>query len=93
MFAVVSLRKSIWLQLLRPVITPIAMKVVRQDQEMLAKQTAVVSAEGEHYAYTPADTLGPGIMKLLRRAGRESISIQETSSEDPSQVTTGEICV
>ena len=92
MYAVVSLRKSFWLQLLRPVITPIAMKVVRQDQEMLTRQTKAVAEQGEHYAYTPADTLGPGIMKLLRRAARESVSIGEAPGE-VSHVVAGEICV
>jgi len=74
LYAVVSVRKSFWLSLLRPVITPLAMKVVQQDQEVLAKQTAAIQAHGgEHYAYTEADTLGPGIIRLLRRAVKEAI--------------------
>lgn len=93
MYAIVSIRKSFWLQLLRPVITPVAMKVVRQDQEMLIRQTSAVREAGEHYAYTNADTLGPGIIKLLRKAARESVSIQPINEEDPLQTVKGELWV
>jgi phenylpropionate dioxygenase-like ring-hydroxylating dioxygenase large terminal subunit len=76
MYAVVSIRRSFWLSLLRPVVTPLAMKVVQQDKEMLALQTASLRAQGgEHYAYTEADTLGPGIIKLLRQASKENVDI------------------
>ena len=83
MYAVVTLRKSLWLQLLRPVITPLAMKVVQQDQEMLAKQTQRIrDYGGEQYAYTEADTLGPGIIKLLRQATKEKIAIAPGQADE-----------
>jgi phenylpropionate dioxygenase-like ring-hydroxylating dioxygenase large terminal subunit len=98
MYAVVSIRRSFWLSLLRPVITPLAMKVVQQDKEILALQTAAIRSEGgEHYAYTEADTLGPGIIKLLRRATKESVVIRQTGSAttadlgEPLSVQQGEI--
>jgi phenylpropionate dioxygenase-like ring-hydroxylating dioxygenase large terminal subunit len=98
MYAVVSIRRSFWLSLLRPVVTPLAMKVVQQDKEILALQTKSLQAQGgEHYAYTDADTLGPGIIKLLRKACKEKIDITvngDTTTpeiEEPSATQRGEI--
>jgi phenylpropionate dioxygenase-like ring-hydroxylating dioxygenase large terminal subunit len=98
MYAVVSLRRSFWLSLLRPVVTPLAMKVVQQDQDMLKKQTDSIRLHGgEHYAYTEADTLGPGMIKLLRRAVKEKVEIRvhgdTTAPElgEPESVNNGTI--
>ena len=98
MYAVVSIRRSFWLSLLRPVVTPLAMKVVEQDKEILAMQTKSLQAQnGEHYAYTDADTLGPGIIKLLRKAGKENVQIlvdgdtTTPTMDEPSSIQRGEI--
>jgi hypothetical protein len=57
--------------LLRPIITPIAMRVVKQDAVMLKHQTeAVQRFGGEQYASTDVDLLGPHILRLLKQAER-----------------------
>ena len=56
---------------------------------MLAKQTQRIrDCGGEQYAYTEADTLGPGIIKLLRQASKEKVRIL---SGDADEAELGEV--
>lgn len=71
LFAVVSLRSRIPAWILRPVVTPVALRIFRQDSVVLAKQTATMQVFGEQrFVSTDIDLLGPHILKLLQRAER-----------------------
>lgn len=61
--------------LIRLVVTPVAMKVLRQDAAMLKLQTANVEYfGGERYVSTEIDVLGPHIWRLLKAAERGDLS-------------------
>jgi phenylpropionate dioxygenase-like ring-hydroxylating dioxygenase large terminal subunit len=71
MYAVLTFRMIIPAFMLRPIITPIAKRVVKQDAVMLKQQTeAVQRFGGEQYASTDVDLLGPHILRLLKQAER-----------------------
>jgi len=93
LYAAVTLKRKWWVPLVRPFITPVAMKVVAQDAEMLALQTeSIRTFGGERYQYTEVDVLGRGITRLLKRASRDAVEI--TNGEpvgDPEAVTEGEL--
>lgn len=67
--AAVALRLPPALALLRPLVTPIALRIVGQDARILGAQTDTVRRfGGERFAHTELDALGPYIGHLLRRA-------------------------
>ncbi len=67
--AVVSLRLRLPAWLLRPVLTPVALGIFRQDARILAAQTdSVKRFGGELFASTEIDVLGQQVWRLMRRA-------------------------
>ncbi len=71
MFAVVSFRTRFPGWLLKPLLTPFALGIFRQDARILAIQTeASQRFGGEQFMSTEIDVLGPHIWRLLRQAER-----------------------
>ncbi len=71
LFTVVALRLPLGAALLSRLFKPIALRVVRQDAEILKRQSdAVRRFGGEQFASTPVDLLGPQILRLLKQAER-----------------------
>jgi phenylpropionate dioxygenase-like ring-hydroxylating dioxygenase large terminal subunit len=69
MWAVIQLRLPIPSWLVTPVVTPIAMRILRQDSSILAMQAqAIERFGGEDFTSTEIDVLGPHIWKLLAAA-------------------------
>ncbi len=80
LFATVAVRVPIPNAILRGLVKPSAMHIVRQDAEILRSQTAQVHRfGGEHFASTEIDVLGLKIKKLLREAA--SGSLREVEDE------------
>ena len=76
MYAVVSFRFGWLAPLLRPFVTPLALKVVNQDVEMLrSMQENINRFGGEDYANTEVDVLSSSILRLLRRAAKDQLSL------------------
>lgn len=74
LFAVVSLRSRVPAWILRPILTPIALRIFGQDSVVLKKQAETMSAFGEQrFVSTEIDLLGPHILKLLQRAARGGV--------------------
>lgn len=72
LFAVVALKTRFPGWLVRPVLTPIALRIFGQDRVILAQQTERLEAFGEQrFVSTDIDLLGPHILKLLLRAERD----------------------
>lgn len=72
--AVISFKLGLPGWLVRPVLTPLAMRIFRQDARILSLQTnAIRRFGGERFASTEIDVLGQQIWRLLRREekGRE----------------------
>jgi phenylpropionate dioxygenase-like ring-hydroxylating dioxygenase large terminal subunit len=75
MFAVVSFRTRIPARLVKPILDPIAMRIFRQDAEILRQQTRNVQRfGGEQFMSTEIDLMGPHIWRLLRQAERGEAS-------------------
>ncbi|MEQ1508090.1 MAG: aromatic ring-hydroxylating dioxygenase subunit alpha [Myxococcota bacterium] len=69
LFAVVALRSRIPGWLIKPVVTPLALRIFAQDAKVLAQQVDTMRAYGEQrFVSTEIDLLGPHILKLLVRA-------------------------
>ena len=67
--AVIQLRLPIPSRVIAPVITPIAMRILRQDASILRLQAkAIQRFGGEDFTSTEIDVLGPHIWKLLAAA-------------------------
>lgn len=70
-FAVISLRVRIPGFLIKPLLQPIAMKIFRQDAEILEIQTEQIRAfGGEQFMSTEADVLGREIWRLMKHTER-----------------------
>lgn len=68
-FAVLAFRLRVPHALVLPFLAPIAMRIFRQDAEILAQQTAWVERfGGEQFVSTEIDILGAQIWRLLERA-------------------------
>jgi phenylpropionate dioxygenase-like ring-hydroxylating dioxygenase large terminal subunit len=95
MNAVVTVRVGKWATMLRPIVTPFALKVVKQDIEILSAQTQTIKAfGGESYAHSQADLLGPSIVKLLKKAVSSQVPIaQEPPTGEPEATSTGKLTV
>ncbi len=79
--AVVALRTRVPGWLIRPFLTPIVLRVFRQDARVLAKQTDTLHRFGEtRFLSTDLDLLGPHIFKLLQRAEQDGVP-----SRDPER--------
>lgn len=69
--ALVTFRLPIPAVLVKLFLTPIAMRIFRQDAEVLALQTASIERfGGEQFANTEIDVLGQQILRLIRQAER-----------------------
>lgn len=74
MFAVVAFRLRLPTALVRPLVTPLAMRVLRQDAAVLRAQSETVRRfGGEQFVSTEIDLLGPHIWRLLREAEAGSL--------------------
>ncbi len=82
-YAVVSYRMRIPGFLLRPVLTPLALRVFQQDAVILAEQTATIQRfGGESFASTEIDVLGKHIVRLMKAAERgETVGDAEDTVE------------
>jgi phenylpropionate dioxygenase-like ring-hydroxylating dioxygenase large terminal subunit len=82
LFAVVTFRLPIPGWLVRPVVTPVARRILAQDARMLALQSANVARfGGERFASTELDVLGPQIARLLRQASRGEVPAPQEPPE------------
>jgi phenylpropionate dioxygenase-like ring-hydroxylating dioxygenase large terminal subunit len=82
LFVVVSFRIRLPGWLVRPVLEPVAMRIFRQDAEILRRQTDnILRFQGEQFASTEIDVLGPGILRLLRQAERGEVSTEAVTEE------------
>jgi phenylpropionate dioxygenase-like ring-hydroxylating dioxygenase large terminal subunit len=80
--SVVSFRTRVPGALLRPLLTPIALQIFRQDAVILRQQTATIRRfGGEQFVSTEIDVLGKHIWRLLRAAERGEVSAGETAEE------------
>jgi hypothetical protein len=71
LFSAATFRLPVPGWLVRPVLAPIAARILRQDAWILGLQTDNVERfGGERFASTDADVLGPQIARLLRAAER-----------------------
>ena len=80
LFATVAVKAPVPNSILRTVFKPVAMRILKQDMEILRRQTAQVERfGGEEFASTEIDVLGLRIKKLLREAaaGRPSARPEE----------------
>jgi len=68
-WAVIQLRLPIPAGLVAPLVTPLAMRILRQDAAILGRQSeAIRRFGGEKFTSTEIDVLGPHIWKLLAAA-------------------------
>jgi len=71
MFAVISFRVRLPGWLLKPILQPLAMKIFRQDADILEVQARTIHEfGGEQFMSTDVDVLGREIWRLLRQAER-----------------------
>jgi len=69
MYAVIQLLLPVPSWLVAPIVTPIAMRILRQDASILSMQAqAIARFGGEDFTSTEIDVLGPHIWKLLAAA-------------------------
>jgi hypothetical protein len=87
LFSAATFRLPVPGWLVRPVLTPIAKRILRQDAWMLGLQTDVVERfGGERFASTEADVLGPQISRLLKAAERGDLSPPAAAPEHEHRV-------
>jgi phenylpropionate dioxygenase-like ring-hydroxylating dioxygenase large terminal subunit len=81
-YADISFRLRIPGWLLRPVLTPLAWSILRQDAFILREQTEnVLRFGGEQFAHTSIDLLGRPIWRLLREAERGELRAVDSATE------------
>jgi len=93
MYAVVSVKLSKWISMVKPLVAPFAYKVIDQDKYMLQKQTQWIQEfSGEQYMSTDVDCLGPSIVRLLKKAATVQVEIKtSTGDEEPENETKSQI--
>jgi phenylpropionate dioxygenase-like ring-hydroxylating dioxygenase large terminal subunit len=70
-WAVVTFRLPVPGWLVKPFVTPVVERIFAQDARMLAQQTRTLQAFGaEQYANTELDAIGPGALRLMRKAAQ-----------------------
>jgi phenylpropionate dioxygenase-like ring-hydroxylating dioxygenase large terminal subunit len=70
-YSVISFRLRLPGWLVRPFLTPIAWRILRQDAEVLRRQSELIRRfGGEQFVSTEIDLLGPHIWRLLKDAER-----------------------
>ncbi len=71
MLAVVSFRTPLPRKMVSTLLEPVALRIFRQDAEVLRKQTETIRRfGGEQFSSTEIDVLGPSIWRVLRDAER-----------------------
>src|SRR5262245_14306923 len=81
-WAVISLRLRIPPRLVTPILTPVAVRILRQDAAMLARQSDTIRRfGGEQLTSTEIDVLGPQVWRLLRQAERGEVPAAEPVHE------------
>ncbi|MGE0787406.1 MAG: Rieske 2Fe-2S domain-containing protein [Sandaracinaceae bacterium] len=79
--AVVSFRLPIPGKPLVPFLKPLALRIFGQDASILARQTKNIRRFGEEaYVSTEVDVLGPHILRLLRAAERDRVSVDPSAA-------------
>lgn len=74
LYATIQFRVRIPGALVRPILEPIAFRVLKQDADILEIQTETIQRfGGEQFVSTEIDTLGPHIWRLLRQAERGNL--------------------
>ena len=69
LWAVIQLRLPFPAGLVAPIVTPLAMRILRQDAAVLGRQSAALQRfGGEKFTSTEVDLLGPHVWKLLAAA-------------------------
>jgi phenylpropionate dioxygenase-like ring-hydroxylating dioxygenase large terminal subunit len=87
LFSAVTFRLPVPGWLVRPVLTPVAARILRQDAWMLALQTDNVARfGGERFAHTELDVLGPQIQRMLLAAERGDAAPQGDGPEHEHRV-------
>jgi len=82
LYGVVSIRTRIPVRGIKPIITALATRVLKQDSYMLEKQTKTIHAfGGEAFVSTEIDVLGKHIWRLLRAAERGIESVPGEQDE------------
>lgn len=82
LYGVVSIRTRIPVRGIKPIITALATRVLKQDSYMLEKQTKTIHAfGGEAFVSTEIDVLGKHIWRLLRAAERGTESVPGEQDE------------
>ena len=70
-FAVITFNMRVPGWLVKPILTPVALRIFRQDAEVLKLQTEAIRRFGEErFTSTELDLLGAQILRLMRRAER-----------------------
>jgi phenylpropionate dioxygenase-like ring-hydroxylating dioxygenase large terminal subunit len=80
LFATVAVRVPVPNPILRSIFKPVALRILKQDMEILRRQTTQIEQFGkEEFASTEIDVLGLRIKKLLREAatGKHSAAPEE----------------
>ncbi|HEY8516536.1 MAG TPA: aromatic ring-hydroxylating dioxygenase subunit alpha [Candidatus Binatia bacterium] len=81
MFAVVSFRLRVPGSFVRPLLTPVAMRILRQDASILRVQASTIRRfGGEQYMSTEIDVLGPHIWRLLKQAEADALPASEETT-------------
>ncbi|APR76162.1 Hypothetical protein A7982_01509 [Minicystis rosea] len=81
-YAVVSFRTRLPAFLIRPFVKPLALRVFKQDAQILKKQTETIQAfGGEQFASTEIDVLGKHIWRLLKAAERGDGQVGDETDE------------
>jgi phenylpropionate dioxygenase-like ring-hydroxylating dioxygenase large terminal subunit len=81
LWGVVTFKTRFLSWLVRPFVTPVGKRVLKQDALILARQTETVRAfGGEQFASTEIDVLGKHIWRLLRAAERRDEATPEERS-------------
>ncbi|MEW6271566.1 MAG: aromatic ring-hydroxylating dioxygenase subunit alpha [Thermodesulfobacteriota bacterium] len=74
MLAVVSFRLRVPGSFVRPLLTPVAMRIFRQDASILRLQSSTIRRfGGEQFMSTEIDVLGPHIWRLLKQAEADAL--------------------
>jgi phenylpropionate dioxygenase-like ring-hydroxylating dioxygenase large terminal subunit len=87
LYSVVTFRLAVPGWLVRPLLTPVATRIFRQDARILALQASNIERfGGERFATTELDVLGPQIWRLLRQAARGESSPAEDAAPHEHRV-------
>lgn len=88
MFAVISFKLRVPARLVLPILEPLAMRIFKQDAEILAAQTATIREfGGEAFLSTEIDILGAHIWRLLKRAEQGTLEAPRDQPEVEREVT------